>query len=122
VEGFCKPEEWLRAYQEINEFEEQLWSFGTIITKFWVHISLDEQLRRFKERQRLSHKRWKITEEDWRNREKWPLYEEAVIDMLQKTSTTYAPWVILEGNCKLHARIQALRTLVERVEERLGRG
>ncbi len=120
VEGFCKPEEWLRAYQEINEFEEQLWSFGTIITKFWIHISPEEQLRRFKERQRLSHKRWKITGEDWRNREKWPLYEEAVIDMLQKTSTTYAPWVILEGNCKLHARVQALRTIIERVEERLG--
>ncbi len=120
VEGFCTPGEWLRSYQEINEFEEQLWSFGTIITKFWIHINPDEQLRRFKERQSLSHKRWKITGEDWRNRDKWPQYEEAVIDMLQKTSTTYAPWVILEGNCKLHARIQALRTIIERVEERLG--
>ena len=121
VEGFCSREEWWRAYQEINEFEEQLWSFGTIITKFWIHISPEEQLRRFKERQRLSHKRWKITDEDWRNRDKWPQYEDAVIDMLQKTSTTYAPWVILEGNCKLHARVQALRVIIERIEERLGR-
>ncbi|MCG3197371.1 MAG: polyphosphate:AMP phosphotransferase [Candidatus Omnitrophica bacterium] len=121
VEGFCRPEDWWRAYQEINEFEEQLSSFGTIIVKFWIHLSAKEQLRRFKERQKIPHKRWKITEEDWRNRAKWPLYEEAALDMLERTSTTYAPWVILEGNCKLHARLKALRTLTERVEEALGR-
>jgi polyphosphate:AMP phosphotransferase len=121
VEGFCQPEEWWRAYQEINEFEEQLSSFGTIIVKFWIHITPEEQLKRFKEREHLSYKRWKITAEDWRNREKWPQYEEAVIDMLQKTSTTYAPWVVLEGNCKLNARAQALGTIIERVEEKLGK-
>ena len=113
VEGFCSENEWERAYQEINEFERQLADFGTAIVKFWLHIDREEQLRRFEARQEDLHKKWKITDEDWRNREKWERYRVAVVDMLQRTSTTYAPWTILEANCKLHARIKALRTVAE---------
>ena len=113
VEGFCSENEWERAYREINEFERQLADFGTAIVKFWLHIDREEQLRRFEARQENSHKKWKITDEDWRNREKWERYRVAVVDMLQRTSTTYAPWTILEANCKLHARIKALRTVAE---------
>jgi polyphosphate kinase 2 (PPK2 family) len=116
VEGFCGEDEWKRAYQEINEFEGQLASFGAVLCKFWLHISKDEQLRRFKERETVEYKRYKLTDEDWRNREKWPLYEQAVEDMLEKTSTTYAPWTIVEGNCKWHARIRTLTTLIDAIE------
>jgi polyphosphate kinase 2 (PPK2 family) len=116
VEGFCGEDEWKRAYQEINEFEGQLASFGAVLCKFWLHISKDEQLRRFKEREMVEYKRYKLTDEDWRNREKWPLYEQAVEDMLEKTSTTYAPWTIVEGNCKWHARIRTLTTLIDAIE------
>ena len=119
VEGFCTEDEWRRAYREINEFERQLTDFGTVVVKFWLHIDGDEQLRRFKARQQTPHKSWKITEEDWRNREKWRKYELAVVDMLQRTSTTYAPWTILEANCKLHARIKALSTVADAVEAAL---
>lgn len=113
VEGFCTEDEWKRAYREINEFERQLVDFGNIVVKFWIHISKDEQLRRFQEREHTAHKQWKLTEEDWRNREKWELYEAAVEDMLLRTSTLTAPWTIVEGNQKWFARIKALRTLVE---------
>jgi len=116
VEGFCREEEWQRAYREINEFERQLSDFGTVIVKFWLHIDQKEQLRRFEGRQETTHKQWKITEDDWRNREKWPQYKAAVVDMLKQTSTPLAPWTILEANCKLHARIKALRTVVEALE------
>lgn len=113
VEGFCTEEEWKRAYREINAFERQLVDFGNIVVKFWIQISKDEQLRRFQEREHTAHKQWKLTDEDWRNREKWELYEAAVEDMLLRTSTLTAPWTIVEGNQKWFARIKALRTLVE---------
>lgn len=120
VEGFCTEEEWKRAFREINEFERKLADAGTVMVKFWLHIDRDEQLRRFKARQESADKQWKITDEDWRNRDKWKQYKTAVIDMLQKTSTSYAPWTILEANCKLHARIKALRTVAEALENALG--
>ena len=113
IEGFCTEEEWKRAYREINEFERQLADFGVILAKFWIHISRQEQLRRFQERERIAYKQWKLTDEDWRNREKWNAYEEAVNDMLLRTSTATAPWTIVEGNDKWYARVKALRTLVE---------
>jgi polyphosphate kinase 2 (PPK2 family) len=113
LEGFCTEEEWKRAYREINEFERQLVDYGTILAKFWIHISKEEQLRRFEGRQETPYKAWKLTDEDWRNREKWDLYEQAVDDMLLKTSTLTAPWTIVEGDCKWYARVKALRTLVE---------
>jgi len=119
VEGFCADEEWKRAFREINEFERQLADFGTVIVKFWLQIDREEQLRRFESRQENAFKQWKITDEDWRNREKWDRYKVAVVDMLQKTSTTYAPWTILEANCKLHARIKALRTVADALERGL---
>ena len=119
VEGFCTEGEWKRAYREINQFEHQLAEFGTVIVKFWLHIDADEQLRRFTARQQTPHKQWKIGEEDWRNREKWKQYEVAVIEMLQRTSTTYAPWTVLEANCKLHARVKALRTVAEALQDAL---
>lgn len=113
VEGFCNEEEWKRAYREINEFERQLVDFGVIVVKFWLHIGLDEQLRRFEQRQETAYKQWKLTDEDWRNRDKWPAYEAAVNDMLLRTSTSTAPWTIVESNDKCFARIKTLRTLVE---------
>jgi polyphosphate:AMP phosphotransferase len=116
VEGFCSEAEWRRAYQEINEFELSLTNAGMILVKFWLHISKDEQLRRFKEREKIPYKQYKITEEDWRNRGKWDAYRQAVVDMLQNTSTSYAPWTIVEANDKLWARIRALRTIVEAIE------
>jgi len=119
VEGFCTEDEWKRAYREINEFERQLVEFGTVIVKFWLQIDREEQLRRFEARQQDAHKQWKITDEDWRNREKHAQYEVAVVDMLHRTSTTYAPWTVLEANCKLHARIKALRTVAEALENAL---
>ena len=119
VEGFCTEDEWTRAFREINEFEGQLARFGTAVVKFWLHINRAEQLRRFQEREKVSHKQWKITEEDWRNRKKWRKYEAAAVDMLERTSTTYAPWTILEANCKLYARIKALRTVAETLENAL---
>jgi len=119
LEGFCTEEEWKRAYREINEFERQLVDFGTILIKFWIHISQDEQLRRFEFRQETPYKAWKLTDEDWRNRQKWDLYEKAVNDMLLKTSTLTAPWTVVEGNCKWYARVKALRTLVEVLTDEL---
>ncbi len=120
VEGFCSEAEWRRAYQEINEFELSLTNFGLILVKFWLQISKEEQLRRFKERQKIEYKQYKITEEDWRNREKWDAYRAAVVDMIQNTSTSYAPWTIVEANDKLFARIRALSTVVEAIERGLG--
>lgn len=120
VEGFCAEEEWKRAFYEINEFERHLADFGTVIAKFWVHISKEEQLRRFKEREETPHKQYKLTEEDWRNREKWDIYAQAVSEMIERTSTQYAPWTIIEGNDKRWARVKALRTLVEAIEGKIG--
>jgi polyphosphate kinase 2 (PPK2 family) len=119
LEGFCTEEEWKRAYREINEFERQLVDFGTILAKFWIHISKREQLRRFQMRQETPYKAWKLTDEDWRNREKWDRYEEAINDMLLKTSTLTASWTIVEGNCKWYARVKALRTLVDLLSQEL---
>ncbi|MBN2583722.1 MAG: phosphate--AMP phosphotransferase [Planctomycetes bacterium] len=119
VEGFCTEDQWRRSFREINEFERQLAEYGTVIVKFWVHIDRQEQLRRFKARERTPYKRWKINQEDWRNREKWRQYEVAVVDMLEQTSTSHAPWTILESNCKLYARIKALRTVSDALSKAL---
>lgn len=120
VEGFARPDEWRRAYAEINQFERQLVDFGAIIAKFWLHISPEEQLRRFEERQNVPYKAWKLTDEDWRNREKWPLYLEAADEMLLRTSTPFAPWTIVEAEDKKYARIKVLRTAVHVLESELG--
>ena len=117
LEGFCSEKDWKRAYNEINEFERQLTDWGAVLLKFWIHIDQDTQLARFTERQNTPEKQWKITEEDWRNREKWPQYEAAVDEMLQKTSTENAPWFIIESNDKLYARIKALRIIVDALEK-----
>jgi len=119
IEGFCSPNAWQRAYREINEFEAHLANFGVVMVKFWLHIDQDEQLRRFKEREKIAWKQWKLTDEDWRNRKKWPRYEVAINDMLSKCSTTYAPWTIIEANDKYFARVKALRTVVRAIEKRL---
>lgn len=117
IEGLCSENDWKRAYHEINEFEAELKKWGAVIIKFWVQIDKDTQLARFEERQRTPEKCWKITEEDWRNREKWDLYEEAVNEMLQKTSTETAPWHILESVDKRYARIKALRIVTETLQK-----
>lgn len=119
VEGFASESEWRRAYQEINEFEYSLAQFGAAIVKFWLHISPEEQLRRFEDREADPYKRWKITPEDWRNREKWGAYYDAVGEMVQRTSTSYAPWTIIEGNDKPWARLKALRTVRSALETAL---
>jgi polyphosphate kinase 2 (PPK2 family) len=121
IEGFAREDEWQRAYAEINEFERQLIEFGTIVCKFWLHISPEEQLRRFEERQNVPYKAWKLTDEDWRNREKWPRYEQAADEMLLRTSTPAAPWTVVESEDKHFARVKVLRTVVRRLEDELGR-
>ena len=113
LEGFCSEAAWKRAYREINEFERQLADSGAILAKFWIQISKEEQLRRFQERQEIPYKAWKLTDEDWRNRDKWDAYQQAISEMLLKTSTLTAPWTIVEGNDKWWARVRALKTLVE---------
>ena len=119
VEGFATGPEWKRAYREINSFERNLRDFGTILVKFWIHISQEEQLKRFEQRKAIGYKSWKLTDEDWRNREKWPAYETAVRDMLLKTSTITAPWTVVEGNNKHWARVKALTTMVETLSNEL---
>ena len=119
LEGFCSENDWQRAYYEMNEFEQELHNWGAVILKFWVQIDKDTQLARFTERQNTPSKQWKITDEDWRNREKWDLYEQAVDEMLQKTSTTYAPWHILESVDKKYARIKALHIVIDALEKAL---
>ena len=119
VEGFATPEQWARAYDEINEFERDLVEWGAILLKFWVDVSSEEQLRRFQERQNDPAKQWKITEEDWRNRDKYSQYKEAVEDMFRLTSTTFAPWTVLESDDKRHARVKALEIIFEALEARL---
>ncbi len=117
LEGFCTENDWKRAYNEINEFERQLTDWGAVVLKFWIHIDQETQLLRFTERQNTPEKQWKITEEDWRNREKWPQYEEAIDEMLKKTSTENAPWFIIESNDKKYARIKALKIIVKALEK-----
>ncbi|MBL8232694.1 MAG: polyphosphate kinase 2 family protein [Bryobacterales bacterium] len=119
VEGFAKEAEWKRAYREINNFERQITDTGAILVKFWIQISPEEQLKRFKEREEKPYKTWKLTTEDWRNRHKWGEYMGAAEEMLLRTSTLRAPWTIVEGNYKWFARIKCLRTLVERLEREL---
>jgi polyphosphate kinase 2 (PPK2 family) len=113
VEGFATEAEWQRGYKEINSFERQLREFGAILVKFWIHISREEQLRRFEERKAIGYKSWKLTDEDWRNRKKWSAYEEAVEQMLVKTSTATSPWTLIEGNDKYWARTRVLAKLVK---------
>ncbi len=119
VEGFASPAEWGRAYDEINEFERELTDWGAILLKFWVEIDRAEQLRRFEARAADPAKQWKITDEDWRNRDKYPQYREAVEDMFRLTSTEFAPWIILESNDKRYARVKALRIINDAIEARL---
>lgn len=119
LEGFSTETEWKRSYNEINEFEQELADWGAVIVKFWLQIDKDEQLRRFTERQNTPSKQWKITDEDWRNREKWDAYEVAVNEMIQNTSTQAAPWHIIESNNKYYARIKAIETVVDAVEAKL---
>jgi polyphosphate kinase 2 (PPK2 family) len=119
VEGFAAEQAWKRAYKEINSFERELRDFGTILAKFWIHISREEQLKRFEERKATGYKAWKLSDEDWRNRKKWGVYEEAVEEMLVKTSTRTAPWTLVEGNDKYWARTRVLRRLVEVLSKEL---
>lgn len=119
VEGFCTEPAWRRAYSEINQFERQLADFGTVILKFWLHISQEEQLERFKERERTHYKSWKLTDEDWRNRGKWEDYLRAADDMVLRTSTHVAPWTVVEANDERYARMKVLTTVVERLTQAL---
>ena len=119
LEGFCSEEAWRRAYSEINQFERQFTDFGGVIFKFWMHISKEEQLERFRERERVNYKSWKITDEDWRNRAKWEDYQAAARDMVLKTSTANAPWTLVEANDKLFSRIKVLRTVAEKLRHSL---
>ncbi|MGD8581763.1 MAG: polyphosphate kinase, partial [Gammaproteobacteria bacterium] len=116
IEGFAQEDEWRRAYSEINSFEEMLTDSGILLMKYWIHVTKDEQLNRFKERETTPHKQWKLTEEDWRNREKWDEYEHAVNDIVERTSTTAAPWTLIEGNDKRYARVKVIKTLCEQME------
>jgi polyphosphate kinase 2 (PPK2 family) len=119
VEKLCKPSDWKRAYDEINEFEEMLVDDGVAIVKIFLHISKKEQLRRFDEREHNPYKRWKITKEDWRNRKKWDKYEKAIDDMFKKTSTRQAPWTPIAGERKWYARVSVCRNVAEALERRL---
>jgi polyphosphate kinase 2 (PPK2 family) len=119
VEGFCSENDWMRAYSEINDFESQLLRNGTVLVKFWLQISREEQLKRFREREKTSFKRFKITAEDWRNRRKWKQYHQAVCDMIDRTSTEIAPWTLVGANNKYDARIKVLRTIVGSIESAL---
>ena len=121
LEGFCSENDWQRAYNEINEFEKELVDSGVVVIKFWVQIDSETQLARFTDRQNTPEKQWKITEEDWRNREKWDQYEQAVDEMLRKTNTTFAPWHVLESVDKRYARIKALRIVTEALEKACNR-
>ena len=116
VEKYCSEFDWMRAYHEINDFEAQLVRHQAVIVKFWLTISKEEQLRRFKAREKIGFKRFKITDEDWRNREKWDAYEQAIGDMVDRTSTEAAPWTLVEANDKNFARIKILKTLCQRIE------
>jgi AMP-polyphosphate phosphotransferase len=121
VEGFATREEWMRAYDEINAFERSLVDDQTILIKFWIHISDEEQLRRFERRERLPLKAWKLTEEDWRNREKRGEYELAIEDMLARTDQPHAPWDVIAGESKKFARVSVIETVISRIEEGMER-
>ena len=119
VEGFCAKEDWTRAYAEIAAFEEELAQSGVIVCKFWLQISPEEQLRRFKDRVKTPFKQYKITEDDWRNRGKWDAYQAAAIDMIEKTSTPDAPWTLIEAEDKRWARLRVMKTVADRLEQAL---
>ena len=119
IEGFCTPEEYSHAADEINAFERQIHDSGGIVIKFWMEISSDEQLARFEAREDNPYKQWKITDEDWRNREKWDTYCEYVDRMIASTNTPYAPWVVVESEDKKYGRLKVLRTVVEAIEKEL---
>lgn len=119
IEGFCSREEWGMAFQEINEFEKALTNFRMVLVKIWLQIDKDEQLRRFRDREEKSYKQWKITPEDWRNREKWDHYEIAAAEMIRQTSTSYAPWMVVESNNKLFTRIKVLETCISAIRTAL---
>lgn len=121
IEGFARTDEWQRAYAEINEFERQIVDFGAVICKFWLHLSPEEQLQRFEDRKQVRYKAWKLTEEDWRNRDKWNQYEVAADDMIRHTSTPYAPWTAVAAENKRFGRIRAIREIVRRLEDELGK-
>jgi polyphosphate kinase 2 (PPK2 family) len=116
VEGFAAEEDWRRAYQEINDFERQLVDAHYCVVKLWLAITPEEQLRRFEDREKTAIKRYKITPEDWRNRDKWPLYDAAMTEMVDRTSTRHAPWTLVEANDKKFARLKVLRTILERLD------
>jgi polyphosphate kinase 2 (PPK2 family) len=119
VEGFAAPAEWQRAYREINAFEEQLVEHGIVVVKYWLHVSPEEQLRRFKDREKSPFKSWKLTDEDWRNRERWQDYSRAVNEMVERTSSHLAPWTLVEANDKCFARIKVLDTVCQRLAKAL---
>jgi polyphosphate:AMP phosphotransferase len=121
VEGLCRPEDWQRAYAEINAFEEQLTEFGIVLLKFWLAITPEEQLRRFQNRELTPYKQYKLTAEDWRNRARWDAYEAAASDMIEKTSTADAPWLLIEANNKEFARLKVIKTIVQQLERQLSR-
>jgi polyphosphate kinase 2 (PPK2 family) len=122
VEGFAGEAAWMRAYDEINDFERSLALEGMILVKFWLHVSPEEQLRRFEARARSPLKQWKLTDEDWRNREKRPAYDAAVEDMVRRTDTGWAPWHLVEADSKRYARVKVIETVVARVEAALADG
>lgn len=119
VEGFASEQEWRRAYSEINAFEEQLVDHGIVLVKYWIHITKDEQLRRFKEREKAPYKQYKLTGEDWRNRDRWADYERAATEMVERTSTRLAPWTLVEGNDKYFARLKVLKTAIRSIKRAL---
>ena len=121
-EFIASPDEWRRAYSEINDFEYNLIDHGIVLIKYWMHITKEEQLNRFEARAATPFKSWKLTEEDWRNRDKWDDYERAVFDMIARTSTRHAPWVLTEANCKRFARLKVIDTVADRLEAALERG
>jgi AMP-polyphosphate phosphotransferase len=120
IEGFCSRDDWQRAYAEINAFEEQITDFGAVLIKFWLAVSPEEQLRRFKDREITPYKQYKLTEEDWRNREKWDAYVAAACDMIERTSTESAPWVLVEANDKNYARLKVLKTVAKALDQAVG--
>ncbi|RKY18693.1 MAG: hypothetical protein DRQ55_12690 [Planctomycetota bacterium] len=120
VEGFATKAEWKRAYREINEFERQLTDHGMVVVKLWFHISMEEQLRRFESRRETPYKAWKLTDEDWRNRNQWDAYEQAVDEMLLRTSTPGAPWTLIEGNDKYWARVKTQETVIKALSAAAG--
>ncbi|MDB5888115.1 MAG: hypothetical protein JWM03_987, partial [Rhodocyclales bacterium] len=120
IEGFCGEADWLRAYAEINDFEHELVEAGAIVMKFWLQIDKAEQMRRFKEREKIEHKRFKITAEDWRNRKKWNAYQQAAVDLIDRTNTGKAPWIAIEANDKNFARVKILKAICLHLEKALG--